>query len=65
MVVLLDREQGGQENLRKARIEPHLLFKISDAMSWLHSVNLIGSEIYEPIKQYIEEERITGGSQPA
>ncbi len=56
MVVLLDREQGGQEHLRKARIEPHLLFKISDAMSWLHSVALIDSEIYETIKKYIEEE---------
>jgi orotate phosphoribosyltransferase len=57
MAVLLDREQGGEENLRKARIEPHLLFKISEAMSWLHSVNLIGPEIYETIKKYIEEER--------
>jgi orotate phosphoribosyltransferase len=65
MVVLLDREQGGQENLRKARIEPHLLFKISDAMSWLHTVNLIASEIYETIKQYIEEERKPAGPQSA
>lgn len=56
MVVLLDREQGGQDHLRKARIEPHLLFRISDAMSWLHSVSLIDSEIYETIKKYIEEE---------
>jgi len=57
MVVLLDREQGGQENLRKARIEPHLLFRISDVMHWLHSVKLIGSDIYETIQQYIEEEK--------
>jgi orotate phosphoribosyltransferase len=56
LVVLLDREQGGQENLRKSRIEPHLLFQISDAMSWLHSVALIDSEIYQTIKRYIEEE---------
>jgi orotate phosphoribosyltransferase len=65
MVVLLDREQGGQENLRKARIEPHWLFKISDEMSWLHTVNLIASEIYETIKQYIEEERKPAGPQSA
>ena len=62
MVVLLDREQGGQENLRKARIEPHLLFKISDAMTWLNCVNLIGADIYETIKQYIEEERKSAAS---
>ncbi|MEJ2100712.1 MAG: orotate phosphoribosyltransferase, partial [Desulfobacterales bacterium] len=41
LVVLLDREQGGSATLRKARIEPHFLFKISDAMTWLHSVGLI------------------------
>jgi len=62
MVVLLDREQGGQENLRKARIEPPLLFKISDAMTWLNCVNLIGADIYETIKQYIEEERKSAAS---
>ena len=65
MVVLLDREQGGQENLHKARIEPHLLFRISDAMSWLHSVHLIGPDIYETIQQYIEEEKKQTGSQSA
>jgi len=56
LVVLLDREQGGQENLRASRIEPHVLFKISDAMAWLHSVGLIEDEIFETIKNYIEEE---------
>lgn len=61
LVVLLDREQGGQERLRAHRIEPHILFKISDAMNWLHSVGLIGHEIYETIKRYIEEE--SGGGQ--
>ena len=65
MVVLLDREQGGQENLHKARIEPHLLFRISDAMSWLHSVHLIGPDIYGTIQQYIEEEKKQTGSQSA
>ena len=56
LVVLLDREQGGQESLRASRIEPHVLFKISDAMAWLHSVGLIEDDIFETIKNYIEEE---------
>lgn len=60
LVVLLDREQGGQERLRAHRIEPHILFKISDAMNWLHGVGLIGHEIYETIKRYIEEESEAG-----
>jgi orotate phosphoribosyltransferase len=57
MVVLLDREQGGEENLRKSRIEPHLLFKISDAMNWLHSVHLISEDIFRTLISYLEEEK--------
>ena len=56
LVVLLDREQGGKERLRQSRIEPHVLFKISDAMTWLYRVGLIEDQIYETLKQYIEEE---------
>jgi len=56
LVVLLDREQGGRERLRASRIEPHVLFKISDAMDWLHKVGLIGDKIYETVKAYILEE---------
>jgi orotate phosphoribosyltransferase len=56
LVVLLDREQGGRERLRSSRIEPHALFKISDAMDWLHNVGLIGDKIYETVKEYIQEE---------
>lgn len=63
LVVLLDREQGGQEKLRSSRIEPHLLFKISDAMTWLHNVGLIKDEIYGTVRQYIEDE--SRSSQPA
>ncbi len=56
LVVLLDRQQGGQEKLRSYRIEPHFLFKISDAMAWLHGVGLIEDKTYETMKKYIEEE---------
>jgi orotate phosphoribosyltransferase len=56
LVVLLDREQGGKERLRASRIEPHVLFKISDAMTWLHNVGLIEDKIYETIQKYTEEE---------
>ncbi len=56
LVVLLDREQGGQQRLRSSRIEPHVLFRISDAMTWLYAVGLIEDKIYETLKRYIEEE---------
>jgi len=56
LVVLLDREQGGKERLRACRIEPHVLFKVSDAMTWLHTVGLIEDKTYDTLKKYIEEE---------
>jgi orotate phosphoribosyltransferase len=63
LVVLLDREQGGNERLRSSRIEPHVLFKISDAMAWLHSVGLIEDKVFATLRRYIEEESRT--TQPA
>jgi uridine monophosphate synthetase len=59
LVVLLDREQGGREKLKASRIEPHVLFKISDAMTWLHKVGLIEDKIYDTVQEYIAEERQT------
>jgi orotate phosphoribosyltransferase len=56
LVVLLDREQGGKERLRTSRIEPHVLFRISDAMEWLHTVGLIEDKIFDTVKRYILEE---------
>ena len=56
LVVLLDREQGGKERLRSSRIEPHVLFKISDAMEWLHTVGLIEDAIFDTVRTYIKEE---------
>ncbi|MGQ9647941.1 MAG: orotate phosphoribosyltransferase [Thermodesulfobacteriota bacterium] len=56
LVVLLDREQGGKERLRSFRIEPHVLFKISDAMEWLHTVGLIEDKVFDTVKEYIKEE---------
>jgi len=57
LVVLLDREQGGPESLRASRVEPHVLFKISNAVNWLHAVGLMQDEIYQTVVKYIEEER--------
>ncbi len=62
---LLDREQGGRERLRASRIEPHVLFKISDAMDWLHSVGLIGDKIHETVKEYINGEKKASPITPA
>jgi len=65
LAVLLDREQGGQQRLRSSRIEPHILFRISDAMTWLHTVGLIEDKIYETLKKYIEEESQASQTTPS
>jgi orotate phosphoribosyltransferase len=57
LVVLLDREQGGSEYIRACRVEPHVLFSISEAFGWLKEVNLLSVENYKIIKEYIENEK--------
>jgi orotate phosphoribosyltransferase len=57
LVVLLDREQGGIENLRAQSIEPHVLFNISEAFEWMREVELIDEEHYKVITEYIEAEK--------
>jgi orotate phosphoribosyltransferase len=57
LVVLLDREQGGKENLRAQNIEPHVLFNISEAFEWMREVELLDEEHYNVITEYMEAER--------
>ena len=57
LVVLLDREQGGIENLRAQSIEPHVLFNISEAFEWMREVELIDEEHYNVITEYMEAEK--------
>jgi uridine monophosphate synthetase len=57
LVVLLDREQGGKENLRAQRIEPHVLFNISEAFEWMREVELLDEEHHNVITEYMEAEK--------
>ena len=57
LVVLLDREQGGKENLRAQSIEPHVLFNISEAFEWMREVELIDEEHFRVITEYMEAEK--------
>jgi len=57
LVVLLDREQKGKENLRSQNIEPHVLFNISEAFDWLREVELLSAADYQTIMAYIETEK--------
>lgn len=57
LVVLLDREQGGREAIRGKNIEPHVLFNISEAFTWLNEVELLGDKDYDMIMTYIKSEK--------
>ena len=57
LVVLLDREQGGREFIRSKNIEPHVLFNISEAFTWLNEVELLGDKDHEMIMAYINSEK--------
>ncbi len=60
LVVLLDREQGGTERLREAYVEPHILFKVSEAFAWLTQVELLSQDEFEKIAEYIDREKEKG-----
>lgn len=57
LVVLLDREQGGKENILNHNIKPHVLFSISEAFKWLNEVELLSDKDHEMIVEYIEKEK--------
>ena len=63
LVVLLDREQGGGERLRSAFIEPHILFRVSDAFAWLTQVELLSQDEFQRIAEYIQQEKQEGSEE--
>ncbi|MGC8666006.1 MAG: orotate phosphoribosyltransferase [Conexivisphaera sp.] len=56
-VVLIDREEGGSENLASAGIELHAVSRISDLLSWLEAVGGIPADKVDTIKEYLKEVR--------
>jgi len=60
LVVLLDREQGGREQILSNHIRPHVLFNVSEAFQWLNEVKLLGDDHYEIITAYINAEKNPG-----
>ncbi len=56
-VVLIDREEGGSENLAAVGISLHAVSKISDLLSWLEEVGGIPEERVEAIRDYLRKVR--------
>ena len=55
-VVLIDREQGGVENLKKNGITLHYLMKVSQMMDSLKEKGLISNGEYEEVMEYIRRD---------
>jgi len=53
-VVLVDREQGATENLKKAGVELHYLIRISDAPKILLRNGMIDEETYEKMMKIVK-----------
>jgi len=54
-VVLLDREEGGRENLEKEGIKLHALMKASEAADKLYEIGVIDEEQYKTILKQIRK----------
>ncbi|WXG41009.1 MAG: orotate phosphoribosyltransferase [Candidatus Freyarchaeum deiterrae] len=56
-VALLDREQGGRENLDRERIELHTVVSISQLLEILRNLGYVDEADYNLAKEYIREEK--------
>jgi len=54
-IVLVDREEGGIENLSKSNIRVHYVAKVSELAKELYENNIIGEEEYNAVLKQIEK----------
>lgn len=54
VVVLVDRQQGGLENLRREELELHRLIKIADVFANLRELNAIPLKTYGIVMKYVK-----------
>jgi len=54
-IVLLDRQQGGKENLQKAGIKVNSIFKMDELLTILLAQNKISQQKFDEIKNYLQQ----------
>lgn len=64
-VVLIDREQGGTENLAAAGIRAHSVFQIHDLLQILFEAGHIDAETQSTVTRFLEGSRATAAQKPA
>jgi len=58
VVVFLDREQGGRENLKNIGVKLHSILNIMELIEYLHKQNILNEEMYLKCISYIKEEKV-------
>lgn len=53
VIVLVDREQGGPENLQQEGLEMHSLVKITEIFAYLKELAAIPADTYELVMEYV------------
>jgi len=56
VVVLVDREQGGEKNMKDIGLSLHSILKISELISILQQQKLIDLETYKKVVKYLEDD---------
>jgi len=56
VVVLVDREQGGEKNMKDIGLSLHSILKISELILILKQQKLIDSETYDKVVKYLEDD---------
>ena len=55
VIVLVDREQGGKEQLEKSGYKLHSIFKLSELLDFYHKKGKMTQETYDEIKAYLRK----------
>jgi len=58
-VTLLDREQGGRENLDKERVKLHTVVSINQLLEILRNLGYVDEKNYQLAKEYVRKEKST------
>lgn len=58
-LVLLNREQGGDEFLKSNGIKMHALLSLSQMMTYLKEANCVDDDVVQKVKEYLKTTQVT------